>query len=59
MAYTNWWGKEVPSVTQVLSILAKPALVRWAWSLGMEGKDYREVRDERMNVGTLVHKRIR
>ncbi len=48
-------GTSVPSVTTVLSILAKPALIHWAWELGTKGLDYRKVRDETANIGTLAH----
>jgi len=48
-------GHPVPSVTTVLGILAKPALIHWAWKLGIEGQDYRKVRDHAADVGTLAH----
>ena len=48
-------GKRVPSVTTVLSILAKPALIHWAWDCGCKGLDYRKVRDDKAEIGTLVH----
>lgn len=48
-------GTRVPSVTTYLGILAKPALIHWAWELGVQGLDYRKVRDQAGDVGTLVH----
>lgn len=48
-------GAFVPGVTTVLGILAKNALIHWAWNLGREGLDYREVRDSAADVGTLSH----
>ena len=48
-------GERVPSVTTFLYILNKPALVPWAWGLGVEGLDFNKVRDEASRIGTLVH----
>ena len=48
-------GTKVPSVTTVLGILAKPALIHWAWKLGTEGLDYRKVREQAASIGTLAH----
>jgi hypothetical protein len=48
-------GTVVPGVTTVLNILAKPALIQWAWDLGRQGLDWREVRDSAGDVGTLAH----
>jgi len=48
-------GERVPSVTTVLSILNKPALLDWAWRLGTEGIDYKAVRDTAADVGSLAH----
>jgi len=52
-------GTEVPSVTQVLSVLGKPALIHWAWQLGKDGKDYRKERDGAASAGTLAHAYIK
>jgi len=51
-------GTRVPSVTTVLHELAKPALIHWAWGLGIKGIDYRVYRDELADVGTLAHSLI-
>ena len=48
-------GQRVPSVTTVLGILNKPALLNWAWQCGIEGKDYKLVRDNAADIGTLAH----
>ena len=48
-------GTRVPSVTTYLGILNKPALIDWAWQLGVQGLDYRKVRDQAGDTGTLVH----
>ncbi len=48
-------GTRVPGVTTVIGILDKPALVHWAWKLGMEGIDYKTYRDVSANIGTLAH----
>jgi len=48
-------GTKVPSVTTVLGILSKPALIHWAWELGTQGLDYRAVRHQAADVGTLAH----
>jgi len=53
--YKNKDGIIVPGVTTVLSILAKPALIHWAWDLGIKGIDYRKVKDNEANIGTLAH----
>ena len=51
-------GTRVPSVTTVLGELAKPALIPWAWNLGVKGIDYRTFRDDLAEVGSLAHKII-
>lgn len=48
-------GKRVPSVTTILGILNKPALLDWAWRMGCEGQDYKAVRDNAGDIGTLAH----
>ena len=48
-------GDRIPSVTTVLGILAKPALIQWAWELGTKGIDYKAVRDQAGDIGTLAH----
>ena len=49
-------GTIVPSVTTVLKVLDKgEGMQYWAWDLGRQGLDYREVRDAAARVGTLAH----
>ncbi len=51
-------GTRVPGVTTVLGILNKPALVKWANNLGLQGIDSTKYRDEMADIGTLAHKMI-
>lgn len=51
-------GKRVPSVTTILNVLSKPALMHWAWQMGCEGKDYRKERDAKADIGTGIHNYI-
>jgi len=53
--YKTKAGTRVPGVTTVLGVLAKPALIHWAWDLGLQGIDYRKYRDATALVGTLAH----
>ena len=48
-------GKRVPSVTTILGILDKPALLKWAYECGLNGEDYRKVRDKAADIGTIAH----
>ncbi len=48
-------GSKVPGVTTILQILAKPALIHWAWDLGCKGIDYRRERDNKADIGILAH----
>jgi hypothetical protein len=48
-------GTPVPGATTVIGILDKPALINWAWKLGLEGKDYKKVRDTAASIGTIAH----
>ena len=51
-------GTKVPGVTTVLGILNKPALVKWANNLGLQGIDSTKYRDEMADIGTLAHQMI-
>ena len=53
--YKNEEGVRVPGVTTALNILDKPALIHWAWKLGIEGIDYKVFRDDKADIGTLTH----
>ena len=48
-------GARVPRVTEIIGILAKPQLIHWAWELGCQGLDYRKVRADAGDIGTLAH----
>jgi hypothetical protein len=49
-------GTIVPGVTTILNVLDKgEGMQYWAWDLGRQGLDYREVRDAAAMVGTLAH----
>jgi hypothetical protein len=49
-------GKRVPGVTTVLGRFKESGgLIHWAWDLGMQGLDYRVVRDSAADAGTLCH----
>jgi hypothetical protein len=56
--YVDDLYQPVPSVTTVLGVIAKPALIHAAWKLGCEGKDYRKAWGQKADVGTLTHKTI-
>ena len=54
--YRNSNGKVIKGVSTVIdSVLAKPALVKWANNLGLQGIDSTKFRDEMANIGTLAH----
>ena len=53
--YINNAGVQVPGVTTILGVLNKPALVKWANNLGLQGIDSTKYRDKAANVGTLAH----
>ena len=51
-------GKRVPGVTTILGVINKPALVKWANNLGLQGIDSSAYVDETARVGTLAHEMI-
>lgn len=52
-------GARVPSVTTIISRFKDAGgLIHWAWKCGMEGKDYREVRDQAADAGTMAHEAV-
>lgn len=53
--YRNAAGLVIPSVTTAVSILDKPAMLRWANRLGLEGIDMNKYVDELADIGTLTH----
>lgn len=56
--FYNQEGKRVPSQSTIMSELAKPNLIDWAWRLGKEGVDYKTHRDELASIGRLAHEMI-
>lgn len=48
-------GKRVPGVTTILGVLNKPALVKWANNLGLQGIDSTKYVNVLANIGTLAH----
>ena len=56
--YYNKHKEEVPSVTTVLKVLNKPALVQWANRMGFAHKDINILLEESAIIGTFVHEVI-
>lgn len=57
----GYWveGQRVPSVTTIISRFKDAGgLIHWAWQLGCDGKDYREVRDAAASAGTIAHQLV-
>lgn len=49
-------GTEVPGASTIAKIGEDSnGLIHWAWKLGTEGKDYRKVRDQAADIGTVAH----
>ena len=56
--YKNSEGKRIPGVTTVIgSNLGwnKGPLMHWAWEEGINGRDFRQTRDEAADTGTIAH----
>lgn len=54
--YHNKTGEKLPGVTTIIdAVLAKPALVGWAYKRGLDGKELYESRDKAASAGTLAH----
>lgn len=51
-------GQRLPSVTSLLRILDKPALLDWAARLAKEGVEWRDVRDEAGERGHNAHRLV-
>lgn len=56
--YKNAMGQKVVGVTTALGILAKPALIPWAYKRGKDGLELYESRDKSADIGTITHARI-
>ena len=48
-------GRPCVGVTTVLGVMAKPALVKWANKLGLDGYDVDKWVDALAQIGTLIH----
>ena len=49
-------GTQVPGGSTISKLGDDPgALIHWAWKLGCEGKNYRDVSKEACDIGTLAH----
>lgn len=53
--YKNKYKEEVPSVTTILKLLNKPALQKWANSLGFRRMKLDDVLNSSASLGTLFH----
>jgi hypothetical protein len=54
--YKDVYGKRIPSVTTIIGKFKEAGgLIHWAWDLGIQGIDYRKVRDDAANAGTFAH----
>jgi hypothetical protein len=49
-------GSQVPGASTICKVGDDQSnLIHWAWNLGNSGKDYRKVRDQAADVGTVCH----
>ncbi len=54
--YYNQAGKRVPSVTTIAKLMQESEpLIAWANRIGLEGKDFRTVRDDAADAGHVCH----
>jgi len=53
--YLSLSGRVLPSVTQVLRLLARPGLVEWAYQLGLRRIPLHQAVEESSQIGTDVH----
>lgn len=56
--YYNTEGTEIPSVTTILRVLAKPALIAWANRQGQKGQTVEQAISYSTEVGQMLHHRI-
>lgn len=47
-----------PSVSKLLDLMNKPALLYWANNLGLEGMSLKKYRARRLSLGTSLHKQV-
>lgn len=54
--YRTTDGEVVPGGSTIAKIGDDPGgLIHWAWQQGVDGKDYKKVRDEAADIGTMGH----
>jgi hypothetical protein len=58
ITYKNSKEQKIVGVTTALNILAKQALIPWAYNRGRAGLELYESRDKAANIGTIIHSRI-
>jgi len=51
-------GTKVPGVTTILGVINKPALVKWANNLGLQGFDSAKYVDATARIGTCAHELV-
>ncbi len=56
--YYNQEGVEIPSVTTILKVLNKPALVKWANIMGFKRRSTDEILENAGSIGTEMHECI-
>jgi hypothetical protein len=58
ITYKDSNEQKVVGVTTALGVLAKPALIPWAYKRGKDGLELYESRDKSADIGTIIHARI-
>ena len=58
ITYKNSKEQKIVGTTTALNILAKPALIPWAYKRGRDNLELYESRDKAANIGTITHARI-
>jgi len=57
--YKTSSGLQVPGASTIAKIgFSSDALIAWAHRMGVEGKDFRKVKEEAADIGTLAHFKI-
>lgn len=56
--YYNDAGEQIPSVTQIISIINKQGIVQWANAMGFKRINAEKFMNEKAIVGSLLHDRI-
>jgi len=52
-------GEKVPGTTTIIGRFKdSESLIRWAWAMGLQQKDYIKIRDDAGKAGTIAHDRI-